>query len=454
VILLPSLLFLILRRRPAKLRAWTLKQGLIAAAFLIGGGKLLYVLLTVLFPDNRILMPLVLQLSEAGVQHYTLHSPMHIFDMVNLLLLLAPLAVVALPVLWREVLREDGADALSAYHALTSLPLIAFVFALNASLGLARDWDLVAVLGIVLLFAAMAAGERSKYRHAVPVLLGLSMLLQLPWLLLHEQPRATAERFAAIMQLDDENMFGDYALSGYDALRKFDFGEGDLDRELALTQRMVQLVGYPQHYREWRALAQKRYASEPDSLSRQLAAMLVRLGEQAERLQDEQRETGYAISRKQVDSLAQAIGMLAIATRRYASLGDMALVDWISVATRNGAPYPALEGLRFYNDRRYDSAAVYFRAAIAEDFSTPTLYLLFGNSLALDGKYSASLSRFEEGVRRYPENGMLRFTLGKYYVRAGIQLERAAELLLWCVEHNNPSEHAGEAQAMLQQLTR
>ena len=450
VVLLPSLLYVIARRKNVRVRAWTFSRVLVISAAVIGAGQLLYAALTLAFPHNRVLMPIVVHASEAGVHQYTLYSLEHIGDMHNLLVLLAPLALAALLLYAPQQLRRSDPDPESGFHALIVPPFFAALFFMNTSLGLARDWDLAAVAGIALLLAAVSLADRAPQRHAATILVGLSVLLQLPWLLLHEQPRPTADRFEAVMALDDENMYGDYALSGYDALRKFDYGNEDRVKEIAQTRRMIELVGYPQHYRELTALAQAEYAGQPESLLAQLDWMLQRLARQSSALGSQGRKRGYAISLAGIDSLAQAIGMIAVSTGTRD--GMRAQLMFLAQGTRAATKYPAVTAMDHYTAGRYDSATAAFERALRGGFSSPSLYLFFGNALALSGQYSASLARFEEGVRRYPGDGMLRFTLGKYYVRAGIQPQRAAELLLWCVENGRPAAHIDDARALLQQL--
>ncbi|MCB2203824.1 hypothetical protein KQI65_03680 [bacterium] len=451
IVLFPSLIFLLLRAN-STLKNWGLKQGISAGRTIVAAGILVYLILSYVFPDNRILLPISRQVTDAGVNTYTALSFKHLADVLNLLLLLAPLSIVALVFFWRTELRKQEADAEYVFHALAALPFLGVLLVINASLGLARDWDLAAVTAVPLVYAALAAAERSTFRHAAPLFLALSIFLQLPWLLLHEQPRATAERFEHIMSLDDEHIYGDYALSGYDALRKFDYGAQDAEKEIAFTRRMVQLVGYPQHYRELVSLVQAHDAADPSQLLDALEWILLELNRDAGVAEERVDGKAYAFTLSQIDSLAQAVGMIAVAhggLQRAKTRGQM---QAIATRTRDGRAFPGVEAVALYQSRRYDSAAVKFEQALRQGFSSPTLYLFFGNALALSGQYSASLARLEEGVRQYPNDGMLRFTLGKYYLRAGIQLGRAAELLNWCVEHDNPPAHSSEARILLRQL--
>lgn len=484
LVLLPSLLYVIaVRRKLRPVSEWSFPSALKAIGIAFAAGIVLYFALGLHDSASRIVMPIADRHDGTGTQSYTLLSLAHIADFANLLVLLAPLAVVTLAALWPGFLRTKDRDASTVFHALTVLFFLAFAFFVNTSLGIARDWDLLSPLGIILLFAAVAAMERARIRYGAPGLVIASLIVTVPWQVLHSDADATADRFASIMRLDDEHMYADYALSGYDALRKFRGREGDRAREIALTRRMIELADYPQHYREFILLAQgldvqddelkdgerdtnqdvmrdaEQDARQKDGMqdvdpsrASQFQWMLDRLARKARALaQAGGQETGV-LSMNTIDSLAQAVGLLAAGTpvmpEIRSPLSDVAAV------TRDGHPFPAVAAAQLYDEGRYDTAAVLFRESLAEGFSSPELYLLFGNALALGRQYSASLSRFEEGVRRYPSSGILRFTLGKYYLRAGIQFERAAELLLWCVEHNDPPDKTAEAQELLQRLVR
>lgn len=497
LVLLPSLVYIIaVRRKLRPVSEWNFPQALKAVGIAFAAGIVLYFVLGFHDSASRIVMPIADRHDGTGTQSYTLLSLAHIADAANLLILLAPLAVVTLAALWPGFLQRKERDTSTIFHALAVLFFLAFAFFVNASLGIARDWDLLSPLGIILLFAAIAAMEHSRIRYGALGLVIASLIVTVPWQDLHRDPDATADRFAAIMQLDDEHMYADYALSGYDALRKFRGREGDHAREIPLPRRMIELADYPQHYREFVLLAQGLDAVEDGradagtedgrkdgvqdtdrdvmrdgrqdagldagqkdglqdgDLSRaaQFQWMLDRLARKAGTLAQAGGQETDALSMRTIDSLAQAVGLLAAGTpvmpEIRSPLSDVAAI------TRDGHPFPAVEAARLYDEGRYDTAAVLFRESLAEGFSSPELYLLFGNALALGRQYSASLSRFEEGVRRYPESGILRFTLGKYYLRAGIQLERAAELLLWCIEHNDPPDKTAEVRELLQRLVR
>ncbi|MBE0644070.1 MAG: hypothetical protein IH600_08320 [Bacteroidetes bacterium] len=457
LVLLPSLLLVVgyrsepLRGRLRVLRHLDLRKGLLGGGVILAAWTVIYFLAGFADSPSRIVMPTVAQKSAAGLQSYTLFSSWHLIDMLNLLMLLAPAALIAL--LWTWISSWRGrkfGDAVDAFHAMNVLAFSGFAFFANASLGLARDWDLLSPLGIIVLLAALSALRRKYDDRAAVALAMISVFLVLPWTQLHRDDNATADRFTRILQLDDAHMFGDYALSGYDALRKYRHRSGDLAGEIRLTERMIEILDYPQHYRELSGMAQLLHATDPQQTVATQQFMLQRLENRAAKLSDSGTDRDYSISLRQIDSLVQSIGYLALGNGMFPEIAPA--LQRVAGYTREHRAYPAIEGLALYQQGRYADAAERFTAALKEGYASPNMYLLFGNALALSQQYSASLSRFEEGVRRYPDDGMLRFTLGKYYVRARIQPARAAELLRWCIRHGDPAAGMEEARQLLTEL--
>ncbi|MBR9976567.1 MAG: hypothetical protein KFH87_00645 [Bacteroidetes bacterium] len=457
IALLPSLLLLLacrseaIRNRLRMLRHPDLRHGLLLGIVVIAGWSIVYVLAGFHDSPSRIVMPLVPQSTEAGTQAYTLFGAPHLLDMLNLFALLAPAAAITLIGVWILHLRRKAfGDHIDAFHAANVLLFGGFSFFANATLGLARDWDLLAPLGIILLLAALSFLHRHYGERSALILALISLTLTLPWLHLHRDEDATADRFSDIMELDTERIYGDYALSGFDALRKYHHRRGDVTAEIGLTRRMIVILDYPQHYREFIGMAQLRQRSDPEFTREHHGWVLERLTGHARRLRAQDVEGDYSLSLPVIDSLAQAIGFLAVGNE---TLDDVRPgLATLAELTREGRPFPAIDGLLEYHRGAWAVSADYFQRAVEEGFHTAEVYLFFGNALALSGRYSESLSRFEQGVRRFPDSGMLRFTLGKYYVRAGIQQERAVELLRWCIEHNDPPQHSDDARMLLNTL--
>ncbi len=444
--LLPAILYVTATRmRQGRIREFVVRHPLRMAAGVLGMFCVLYAAAGFASSDSRIVMPLFDVQSEAGTLRYTLLSWAHLADMVNVLLLLAPLAL--LPLFVRD---NDGARSGERMFLLLSvLFLFSFVFFANTSLGLARDWDIAAPLGAALLLTAVAMTVRAS--RAVPMLLLASLALTLPWVAVNVRSEASAARFERLLALDSDKMYGDYALSGYEALRKYHRNRGNADKDIAITQRMVELLDYPLHYRELIGAVQPLARTNGARYAELQAWMLDRLARRAEDLRARGSMRDYSIGMEQIDSLAQAIGMLGMAGGVGA---DEAQLARIAAVTRGGRSWPGIDAMRAYAERRYAEAALLFESALREGHASPGAWLLFGNALALSGAPSAALDMLERGVAAFPDDGMLRFTLGKYYLRAGFRLERARELLQWCVDNGTPAEQLDEARAMLARLPR
>lgn len=455
--LLPSLLLVLAlrnegtRRRLPLIRSVDLRGGIVIGSIILSGWILLYFLLGLHDSTSRAVMPVVAQRAAAGTQAYTLLSSWHLVDLLNLLGLLAPAGTIALAGSWVLRFRERKyGDATDAFHALNILLFLGFAVFANATLGLARDWDLVSPLGIIVLLAAISALRRRYDERAGLALALIGVLTVAPWMQLHRDAEATAARFDRVLALDAGHMYGDYALSGYDALRKYRHRMGDRAEEIRLTQDMIALCDYPQHYRELSRMGQQLHATDAGRTIDVQQWMLDRLAARLRQLETAGTRDNGRLSLRTIDSLAQGIGFLALGN------GDEAAVrprlEGIAAGTRGSRPFPAMSGLAYSRQHAYDLAVERFEAALREGFDPPAVYLLLGNALALTQRYSESLRCLELGVRTHPDDAMLRFTLGKYYFRAGIEAERSIELLRWCLEHGEPAEHLREADTMLLQL--
>ncbi len=513
--LLPAVLYLLAVHFAATPAARLAGHPFRAAAILIAVFAALYWLTGLAVSDNRVIMPAKEIATGAGTLRYTLFSIWHLADIVNLFFLLAPSAVFLIGGSFLRRRSDASNVAGMRFAMLATLFLAVFVLFANTSLGLARDWDLTAPLGVCLLFTAMAmlsactsaahrsisdltsdndrhlaaaslrpersaagtphdierslSGAKSKGQHpesasaaspyshhdiisrrgghSAVLALGLaSLLFTVPWIVSGTRSDAAAERFERIMRLDDEHMYGDYAISGYEALRKYYRNQGADDRDIGLTRRMIEILDYPQHYRELLDAAARIHAGDANRYDEIQQWMLERLHRKARELQASGKQRDYSIGLDQIDSLAQGIGIQSLSLR--VPFPEAAL-HRIAAATRGGRLWPGIEGMRAYAGGDYPGAVREFEAALGTGFAAPQVYLFSGNALALTGRHTAALERLEQGVSLFPNDAMLRYTLGKYYMRAGIRRDRAVELLLWCLERGVPEERQQEIGELL-----
>lgn len=233
--LLPSqaaLVFLASRReRPHRsLRAWAEALGLTAAAT-AGGGLLLAAIG---------FHPLVYFHGEAGShflpllappgfrQHYRLLSWGHALDLGNLLVLVAPGALLAGLVLGGKALRLDRT---TAFPAAAALGLGCFVFLANPEIGMFRDWDVLSLGAVPLLLVA----GRLLTRHAEPrtlahtglLVAGAALLHTAAWVGVNADAARAVRRFRTVLE---HAPLSRHARSyGWESLGSYDEGAGQTD---------------------------------------------------------------------------------------------------------------------------------------------------------------------------------------------------------------------------------
>jgi hypothetical protein len=188
---------------------------------------------------------------EGAMQSYTLLSAFHLGDIVNYLFLLAAPLLVALLFLWRrETLRTAPVLVLLVYALFFSFLA---VFG-NLGFGMARDWDINAALGLVVLFLLIAVlrltPPSARNGQILALAAGAAIVGCTSWLWVNLSPSASVERYKSILALDDRNIMGDYALNGYEHLRKYAFAQNDAPGVIWAIRKKIECVGYPTDYRK------------------------------------------------------------------------------------------------------------------------------------------------------------------------------------------------------------
>lgn len=419
--LLPALLFVLLRGRGlagrlagggrALLPTWIASIGLIA---------LLYWLLGFATSDSRIVMPLYDVTTAAGTLSYTLLSAAHLMDFGNILLLLD--AVPLLFLLISPLVSRGGESSAEQRFLLIALLYFGtFIFFANTSLGLARDWDIAAPLGVILVLlvphtrTAIVSGAR---RSVVAVVACASIASVLPWIIVNVDEQAAARRFEVVMRLDEERMYGDYALSGYEALRKHYMHHRRLVDEDRILKRMVDVVGYPEQYRMLLVNAFTRFPVDPNASMATQFWVLDRLQRAAERLTLTTQQRSYAISRWEIDSLVATVAAEAISNSTMkAVFGPVQ-----ALMNRSGLKlgHDILMGTGWYLDERFPEACEALRSAWESRFRDPRVDGMYASALTLAGLTDVGDAVFIEASRWHRTNP--RFLLA--YATTQIQLQR------------------------------
>ena len=242
-LLLPSLLYLVLlrlqsrRARPivSPLRIWIL------VVISLLGLSLFYVLNGSFKTFDHLLHTV----SGPGLSQYTLFSAFHLVDMVNEIALVSPLLPLSIAVIllyggWKA---RDLTPEKRTFLYLAAVYGLVFLFMANPELGLARDWDAFAVVGITLncaalmIVASLAIPETEK-RFIAAAFLGFGVWIIVPWLYVNADVRASVERYEKILALDADLIRPKDAAYGYEGLEAYYRNRGESLRQLHMLDRM------------------------------------------------------------------------------------------------------------------------------------------------------------------------------------------------------------------------
>ncbi|HEV8538356.1 MAG TPA: hypothetical protein VGR15_05460 [Bacteroidota bacterium] len=121
--------------------------------------------------------------SSAETQAYSLFSPQHLYEVLNLLLLVSPFAVLLIGAAVGINFRKVFSLAPEAvFIAITALCGVGFVALINPDLGLSRDWDIYSIFafGIILLgvWSFIRGVGSPRLRRRVLIMAAMITLLQ------------------------------------------------------------------------------------------------------------------------------------------------------------------------------------------------------------------------------------------------------------------------------------
>ena len=448
--LLPALIFTLFAEHPLVVRlVGNGRRLLMFWAASIGIIFVLYVVLGFAQSESRIVMPMFDVSTPAGTQTYTLFSSAHLVDLVNLVFLLA-----AIPALFlTAMLLRRGSRPCTVEFRLLSLAILyyaAFIFFANTSLGLARDWDIAAVLGamMVLLLPHIHTSEHEDSKRAGLFVVGLASIVYIiPWIAVNVHDDTAAKRFEAVMKLDDERMYGDYALSGYEALRKYYLHKEQYEDEGRVLERMTEIVGYPEQYRLLVNNILTQYDANREHSVGIAQRTVDRLGATARRLYDGGKERDYAISLGEVDSLMAGIATESIT---YSFMQEI-FEDMRDLAEDTGLrlAYDILMGTGWYMDNKLAEAARALRSVWRSNFRDARIDGMYGSALWLSGEVEAGEAVINRSMQSYKEHPQFLFIVAITYLRLDIRHGVAKSILEHALSMNPPENARAQIQDIL-----
>ena len=141
------------------------------------------------------------------IEGYTMFSLSHLFDMVNLLVLLMPGIPILLVLLARRSVRSLFGSTDHRFILILIVSTIVAAFIFEAYLGMPRDWDLFSFAGIPLVFGMLFITLRSWDRlrtSIVPVVMSITLgfLLLMPRVISQTIPEVSLAHFDNYIKLD------------------------------------------------------------------------------------------------------------------------------------------------------------------------------------------------------------------------------------------------------------
>ena len=418
IALLPSLLYLLIHSSRSGPPRWISSKILIlGCAVILVVGISVYLISGLWKQDGRIVIPAITMTSGAGDQSYTLLSLAHLSDLLQLPLLLAPASLFYL-LLRRIWLRKtDGAGSPPVqFLGLALFFYSVFLVFANAGFGWARDWDLAAPLGLFLSFLSfhLVVRDYPDRRGPVNALALLSMIAVFPWIVGNVSTESSTRRFEDIVELDSESMYADYALSGFETLRKHYLHIGDYLNELRIEKRMIERLGYAEHYRLFLSTVMVETSKNPLVFTPHARWMLQHLSSDAERLRRRGISRDYAITMQGIDSLAAAVVYQSYFQQAHPALMDV--VSRIEHRYNLRAAASIVRGMDAFSAEDYDRAEREIGIAARSGFGTGKLAALRCNALLMLGRVSEAESEYRHACTEYPKDSELRFLMGSGYL--------------------------------------
>lgn len=344
---------------------------------------------------------------------YYLLSSNHIFDFINLLLLLVPVALIIFILLAAGIRIEKGTNHASIILFLTTGVIAGLLtaFTLEPELGMARDWDLLSTLLIGVQIAGVfiwvyGYQNRRHFQAATVMIIILCLSIFVPWIAMLNSIKSSYFYSLAVMELDPK-----HSRTGMFTMIPLNQKQGNTQE----SQRLIKYcaINYPEidlHKQGERELLNGNYRQAEIFIDRAIAANpgFSRSYETRARIQNEMGRYDEALENLKI---ADGLNPYSSTTNYYMGLTyekmrelDKAVKSWrLAVHYDASDPMPYIElADYFYKSGMVDSAGYYYRlipdtAALSPSYN----YYRFG----VDGLKYGDTARAKIFLERYLEKG-------------------------------------------------
>jgi Flp pilus assembly protein TadD len=324
---------------------------------------------------------------------YALLSASHVTDILNQLLLVVP-AIIPLAMLLAPALRLHRNERAVRFLALACAGAGTLLFVVNPTLGMARDWDLFATVGLVMtisltyLFFALRQGL-----HLAPMITCTAILCVAPWIAVNHDSSAAVRRFRDLLRLDASRPGSVY---GYETLAVFLREQGDLAGAASAYEEALELrPGFPRYVG---ALAKLKGDLGDFAAARSLLEGALALDQANE-------------------SLLYDLAIVEVAAGHV----DSARIHFQSLAQRSELKVPAKIALAklSMSERDYESAVGELVSVLGLDPRHPEAHYLLGIAFIAGGDCESASLKLEEAQALGFQDVDLAFHLGRAYWLCG-----------------------------------
>ena len=410
LVLLPGVLLAMLAAKDRTARFVTLRNVLFLVAAALAAGGVFYFASGIASEGSRVILSLAPFGAEGARQFYTLLSAAHLADVANMLLLTAVPLLAVLP-----FLRARGWDAavlVGLTHVIFSFFLMFFGY---SGFGMARDWDVTAFFAVtaaLLLLTLLRREEAPRRSYLLQLAAWGSVVAVLPWLLVNIDASRSERRFRDIMALDDRIIPGDFALNGYEHLRKYYQSTGDRAGVTWAIGKKIEMVGYPADYRKYALSVIEGVPAE--QRAERWAWMLGSLRERLAHMREQGTEREYAGSLAEFREVAiELLTQLGQLPQRGGELDALFASESAALrGTLGDDPLLAMaEAQRVWDRTGVFPGGEAFGAAAPSITTSGTLAFYAGRGLLTAGRHAPAAAALEQSLQLDSS-----FTLPAYYL--------------------------------------
>jgi tetratricopeptide (TPR) repeat protein len=331
-------------------------------------------------------------------QAYRLLSPLHLLDLANVMILVAPGALLAIPAVRWGATRQDRALVFLASAAVPALLVTAL---LNPEIGAFRDWDLLALPAVpVTLFVAngliVAPRVPGTRRWVMASIAAACALHSAAWIGVNASAEAAERRFGNLLRAAPLSVHA--RAHGWETLGAYlaEIPGRAQDSAAALDQMLAADATNPRHW-SLAALAHERAGDTESAL---------RYAQKAISMQP----AGNAKDYNNLGTMLSHLGRTREAISAF-------------VAARTLEPKSTLVlrnlGLEFCRVGRHQEALPLFVEITRLQPEHPDAYFDAGTVLSLLSRDDEAVAFLQEGVRRRPEFALGHELLGDAEYRRG-----------------------------------